>query len=255
MKKRLINRSYLLKQAFFIMIFILIGINGIQSLSNHVKNQSVYMNILDYYNLLYINTQNPTVDYIDYKNPTTLLGIVTILILGAIYTSNHFVRFNKHHLYMVLIRYGSFKSYIFEMHRKSLKQAFIFTILLNTLLLSTVYIMDKSIFLIESSYSIYSIFTVFSFISIYLLILFLFILTISRLMIYVNLFKGSVVSILFGIAAPIAILIVDINQTNLNIILFDYEYYFIDSLFVFGILNFLISIISKLLIKKYEIHF
>jgi hypothetical protein len=253
MRKKVIYRIKLVEHSFYIMIFILIGINVMQNLSIHAENQSSHMNIIDFFSLLFINTQNPSVDYIDFRNPTTLLGIVTILFIGAIYTSNHFIKFNKQYLYMTLIRYGNVKRYICDMTRRSLKRSLTFTFLLYAFLLVTITTMNKSIFTLHSSYSSYSIVTSSIIFLNYYLIFLLFIFTISRLMIYVNLIKGSVLSILVGLTVPILILMADIKQTSLNVILFDYAFFFLDSVSVAFILNVLISILGKILIKKYKL--
>ncbi|WP_062197957.1 hypothetical protein [Massilibacterium senegalense] len=254
MKKNLLNGVLLLKQLFAITVFTLIGINVMQDLGNHVENQNVQMNILDFYSMLFINTQNPNIDYIDFRQPSTLLGIITILFTGAIYTSTHFLKFNKQYFYMVLIRYGNMKSYIREMQRKSLRNSLIFTLLLYVLLFITVFSLDKSIFWLNSSYSSYSMVTNLCYIFVYFLILFLFIFTINRLMIYLNLIKGSVLAILLGLTMPVIILMIDINQTKLNILSFDYNRFFLDSLSVAIILNVLISILGKKLLNKYKLY-
>lgn len=255
MKRQILNMSFLLKQFFITLLFILIGVNVLQNLSIHVKNQSVQMNVLDFYSLLFINTQNPYVDYIDFRSPITLLGIVTIMLIGAIYTSAHFISFNKQNLYMVLMRYGNLKSYIREMRRESLKKSFIFTVLLNTLFLMLIYTIDKSVFSTHSSYSTFSKISMFSIIINYFFILFLFVFTISRLMIYVNLIKGNITSLLVGLLIPIVIIMIDINQTKFNVILFDYDSFFLDSLIVVIIVNVLISLLGKMFIQKYELYF
>lgn len=243
-----------LKQFYVITVVTVVGINIVQNLSNHVENQNVHMNILDFFSMLFINTQNSNIDYIDFRQPSTLLGIITILFTGAIYTSTHFLRFNKQYLYMMLIRYRNMKSYLWEMQRKSLKNSLIFTLLLYVLLLITVYSLDKNIYVLNSSYSSYSLTTNLCYIFIYFLNLFLFIFTINRLMIYLNLIKGSVVAILFGLTMPVILLMIDINQTKVNILLFDYNYFFLDSLSVAIFFNVLISILGKKLLNKYKFY-
>ncbi|WHY86518.1 hypothetical protein QNH39_01065 [Neobacillus novalis] len=74
-------------------------------------------------------------------------------------------------------------------------------------------------------------------------------------MIYVSLVKGSVPAIMAGLIVPLILIMADITQTAFNFILFDYEFFFVDSLLFITLLNCLISILGKILIKKYNLYF
>jgi len=254
LKKIPLSIFLLLKCTLFLGLFILVGFNIIQHMDNHAEFKKVHMNIVDFYNSLFLNTQNTKIDYVDFKSFKTLLGIVTIIIIGTIYVSSNVFSLNKRRLYLVILRYKNINSFLLNMQAITLKKSFIYSFILNSILLITIFAFNDSILYSISDYANLSNKDIIMLILTYAITFALFIFTISKIIIYAYILKGSNFSIIFGLVIPIIILMIDINFKPFNVILFDYHLFFVDSLIIIIGLNFLISLIGRNLINKYDLY-
>ncbi len=245
-------KIFFLRYGLILSVLIMIGFRTYKTLQDHALSTDVDVNIFDFFRLLFIHTETATVDYIYMGDPKTLLGIVSILFIGVIQSSTHFMKSNQQYRYLELVRYKNKKNYIHKMKKTSLKHAILYAVISFTLLLLTVFFVNKDLF---SSYSHYpsASLSIITFLLVgYLIVLCFFLFAMSSAMIYINLLKGRLISMVTGLLLTIFIVMVDINMKQVNILLFDYQFYFFDSLLILLSIYIVITILGHYVIKKYE---
>lgn len=174
----------------------------------------------DYMKLLFIHTQTPNLDYIAEGDPLVYLGFFTVLMTGILFTTAHLKEVNQFHL----IRYQLLDTFIKKAFMKSIGSSLSYIVMLWFTTVIVVYLLLPDFLGSLSSVNELVL------ISLYCCSLLLFYLTISKLMILLFIKTSRLLALYIVIIFAVAVLAIDVSIIGFNLLLYDYKYFFVDSI-------------------------